>query len=108
MQLSETAKSEAVPVKRDAPAVESCRALFGDHPEDVISPINAAAETLIQLEEIFKTISKEALQERNGYRIKRLADAGAYIALDMGNYADCRHEDMTSRLRTAGATEVAA
>ena len=84
------------------PSVEACRSLFGEHPEDVISPINSAAEALMWLEEILRTIIREALDEHNGYRIKRLAEAGAYLALDMGNYAECQHETMIDRLRTAG------
>lgn len=40
--------------------------LFDAHPEDVISPINSAAEALTWLEEIFATIKKEAINERNG------------------------------------------
>lgn len=83
-------------------AVENCRALFGEVPEDVISPIKSAAEALGWLEEIFKTISREALHERNGYRLKRLADAGAYLAFDFHEYAGCRHEEMLGRLRGAG------
>ena len=84
------------------PSVEACRSLFGEHPEDVIAPINSASDTLYWLEEIFKTISREALNERNGYRIKHLAEAGAYLAFDIANFAGCQHETMIERLRTAG------
>jgi hypothetical protein len=84
------------------PGVEACRNLFGEHPEDVISPINSAAEALSWLEELFLTIAREALVERNGCRIKYLAEMGAYLASDIGNYAGCRHETMIDRLRNAG------
>lgn len=84
------------------PSVETCRNLFGENPEDVISPIKSAADTLTWLEEIFITIKNEALNERNGYRIKHLAEVGAYLALDMSNYAGCQHEAMIDRLRNAG------
>lgn len=84
------------------PSVETCRSLFGEHPEDVISPIKSAADALSWLEELFHTIEREALNERNGYRIKHLAEMGAYLALDMGNYAGCQHETMIDRLRNAG------
>ena len=84
------------------PAVETCRALFGEHPEDVISPIKSASDALGWLEELFNTIKNEALTERNGYRIKHLAEMGAYLAFDMSNYAGCQHETMVDRLRTAG------
>jgi hypothetical protein len=77
--------------------------LFDAHPEDVISPINSAAEALTWLEEIFDTIKKEALDGRNGYRIQRLAAAGAYIAADMGDYADHMYKNYLERLQIAGA-----
>jgi hypothetical protein len=82
--------------------VAACRNLFGEHPEDVISPINSAAEALFWLEELFLTIAREALDERNGYRIKHLAEMGAYLASDVGNYAGYQHETMIDRLRNAG------
>lgn len=84
------------------PGVDACRNLFGEHPEDVISPINSAAEALFWLEELFLTIAREALDERNGYRIKHLAEMGAYLASDVGNYAGYQHETMIDRLRNAG------
>lgn len=82
--------------------VEACRSLFGEHPEDVIAPINSASDTLYWLEEIFKTISRDALDASAGYRIKHLAEAGAYLAFDIANFAGCQHETMIERLRTAG------
>lgn len=84
------------------PSAEACRSLFGAHHEDVISPIKSAADALSWLEELFHTIEREALNERNGYRIKHLAEMGAYLALDMGNYAGCQHETLIDRLRSAG------
>lgn len=83
-------------------SVEACRSLFGEHPEDLISPIHSAADALSWLEEILNTIAREALDGRNGYRIKHLAEAGAYLALDMGNYAGHFHETVIARLRDAG------
>lgn len=84
------------------PNEAACRSLFGEHPEDVISPIKSAADALGWLEELFNTIKREALNERSGFRIKHLAEAGAYLAADIGNFADCQHETMIERLRTAG------
>ena len=62
------------------PAVKTCQDLFGEHPEDVISPIKSASDAFDWLEELFNTIKTEALNERNGYRIKHLAEMGAYLA----------------------------
>lgn len=92
-------------------AVENAHAIFGAHPEDVISPIKSAAETLGWLEEVFKTIEKEALEDRGGLRIKKLAALGAYVASDIGNYADCEYEKYQECLQKAGvinSLEVAA
>ena len=85
-----------------ATAIAAVKSVFGEHPEDVISPIKSAADALSWLEELFRTIEREALNERNDYRIKHLSEMGAYLALDMGNYAGCQHETMTDRLRNAG------
>lgn len=84
------------------PNEAACRSLFGETPEDVISPIKSAADALGWLEELFNTIKREALDQGNSYRIKHLAEAGAYLASDIGNFADCQHETMIERLRTAG------
>lgn len=86
-----------------AKSIEACRDLFGDHPEDVISPIKSAADAMSWLQEVFRTIEREALNERNGYRIKHLAALGAYLALDMGEFAGGAHERMLDRLRSKGA-----
>lgn len=79
-------------------AAKSSKAIFGEHPNDVISPLNKAANALFQLAEIFKTIENEALIERNGRRLKYLAATGAYIANDIGNYIDCVHESMRNHI----------
>lgn len=83
--------------------VEAFRRLFGEHPEDVISTIKSASDAMSWLEQLFKTIEREALDEHNGYRIKHLAEMGAYIACDMGNYADSEHEKLLYTLKASGA-----
>lgn len=83
------------------PSVEACRSLFGEHPEDVITPINSATEALCWLEELFKTIEQEALNERSGYRIKHLAEMGAYLACNMSDFTGSQYETMMGSLRTA-------
>jgi hypothetical protein len=84
------------------PSVENCRSLFGEHPEDVIAPLGYAGEALGWLEELFKTIATDALAERNSYRIKQLADLGAYVASESSNFASCQHESMCEKLAAAG------
>lgn len=83
-------------------SIEAIRTMFGEHPEDVINPINCASDTLYSLEELFNTIKHEALKEHNGNRIKRLAEIGAYVAQDMANFTDSEYENMIGRLRNAG------
>lgn len=82
------------------PSFEIAKQIFGDYPEDVISPIKSASDALSWLEQLFKTIEKEALDERGGFRIKELAAMGAYLAFDMSNYAGCMHETYTERLKS--------
>jgi hypothetical protein len=83
-------------------AVENAKELFGEHPEDVISSINGAAEALGWLEEIFATIKNEADDARNRGRIKKLAAAGEYLAFDYANFTACKHEEYRDRLKAAG------
>ena len=82
--------------------IETCHKLFGEHPEDVIAPINGASDALLWLAEILKTISSEALDGCNGIRIKYLAEAGAHLAADIANNLDCQYEAMREHLRAAG------
>lgn len=82
----------------------SCQ-LFGEHPEDVISPIDSAAEALGWLEEIFSVIKQRAeAGQATLSQVKRLADAGAYIANNMGGYVESRYRDMSERLEIANST----
>lgn len=85
--------------------IDACCTTFGKCPADVIAPINYTAEALMQLHEIFKTISNEALNDGRGFRIKALADAGAYIANDISNFAGYEHEAMIGNLKAAGLVQ---
>ena len=82
----------------------SCQ-LFGEHPEDVISPIDSAAEALSWLEEIFSVIKQQAESgQASLLQVKRLADAGAYIANNIGGYVEARYRDMSDRIEMATST----
>ncbi len=101
--MTARAKPKAVVAVSSAQTfIAACNDAFGVHPEDVIATINSTAETLCQLHEIFKTISNDALDDRKAYRIKALADAGAYLAFDIGNIAGCEQEKMLEKLKAAG------
>lgn len=84
--------------------IEFCKRLFDNHPEDVIAPLGYAGEALGWLEELFRTIAAEALKERNGYRIKHLAELGAHVACDSGGFAGSQHETLKEALIAAGIT----
>lgn len=90
--------------EKNKQAVEACLQLFGARPEDVLIPIKSAADALSWLEEIFNTIKAEALNG-SGVRIKQLAEAGAYIAMDIGNFAGCKHEEFIRTIRKNGGAE---
>lgn len=89
-------------VAPESALIDACKNAFGDHPEDIISLIKSTADTLSWLEELFKTIEREALNERNGYRIKHLAEMGAYLAFDIANFAGSEYEKMHDALVDAG------
>lgn len=93
--------------KNSTPSTEAAREIFGEHPEDVISPMDTAAETLGWLEEIFRVIKEEAdAGKANSERVRRLAEAGAYLASDISNYVDGRYETIRNHLRVAGLAKL--
>lgn len=85
-----------------------CKEMFGEMPEDVIYPIKSASNRLLLLNAIFKAIKNEASEENDPSQIKYLAEAGAYLAIDYGYFADNQHETMMLSLKAQGlAGEVA-
>ena len=90
-------------VKTDEGSEAIIRASFGQHPEDVISPVKTAADVFSWLEEIFASIRREAEGERvNTTRIRNLADCGVYVAAEFTNYLGVEHEGMSRSLASAG------
>lgn len=79
-----------------------CQQVFGDHPVDVVSAIGWGEESLGWLEEIFRTIANDALDGRKGYRIKHLAELGAYLALDFSNLSGTQREKYQDNLIASG------
>lgn len=86
---------------------ETVNDLFGAMPEDVISPIKSAADALGWIEEILITIQREVDDPRNRIRVRLLAEAAAYLASDVGNYAGHMYETYLGRLQVAGLAPVA-
>lgn len=90
---------------------QACEAYFGHRPKDVIAPTEWMADTMSQLEALFRAIAKEAEQDRNPsgpapgvslLQIKALADAGAYLAMDIANLGGLEHEERRDHLKAAG------
>lgn len=82
--------------------IDACRTLFDHHPEDVIAPLGYAGDALGWLEELFRIIADDALTPNRGWRIKKLAELGAYVASESSNFAGHMHETFTEHLQAAG------
>lgn len=72
---------------------------------EVVLPMGSAVDTFVQLEEIAKTIrdtAKAPVDSRSDHqtarnaliRIATLAEVGAYLAADIGNFVDCKREEV--------------
>lgn len=82
-------------------AQQDCKRIFGEfYPEEVISPIHRAAETLYWLGQVFDTI---AADPKASARIKSLADVGAYLAGDVANISGAYFEKMQAAMKKGGA-----
>ena len=82
-------------------AYTDCSAVFGvKHPEDVIAPIHVAQEHLNGLEQLFAAIADDP---KAGYRAKRLAEMGRFVAQETSDYAAVAHEDMLEAIKKGGA-----
>ena len=78
-----------------------CKRLFGtEHPLDVILPLDQASTVLFQMESLFVAIAADPCASAH---IKRLADMGAYVACDFGNYIDAQHEQFRNAIKQGGA-----
>ena len=78
-----------------------CKRIFGvAHPLDVIAGLNYSANTFFQLETLFKAIAADP--GASGH-IKRLAEIGAYVSSDLGNYVDSEHEQLRNAVQKGGA-----
>lgn len=94
------------PTKSSAASIdETTKALFGQFPADVITPIRWAEETLDRLEAIFHVI--ELLHEKGGQesRILHLVKLGSYVASDMSNCIGYEYESRDEELQKALAAE---
>jgi hypothetical protein len=78
--------------------IEVCRVIFGEHPEDVIYPLEYTTEVLGWLCTLFTVIADDALDKNKAHHVKGLAEAGRHIAADIIEYAQGRHESMASKM----------
>ena len=84
---------------------QSVRTIFGNPPEDVITPIGTGSDTLWQMESIFFAI--EVLREKGGCEthIKQLLRLGKYVSCDMANCLNLEYETMRDSLKAFEAGE---
>ena len=78
--------------------IEALGRMFDETPEELISTIKYASDTLFELESIFNVIAEKA---KAGGTIIALARAGACLAMDIGNYTACRREELSNSLSAA-------
>ena len=85
-----------------ASTIDLGRKLFGEHPEDVIAPIQTGMQRLYQLGSLFGAI-KAAVTAGGAElaRIELLAELGQEVAFDSANFLDCRHEELETALKVA-------
>ncbi|GHT81377.1 hypothetical protein AGMMS49960_17670 [Betaproteobacteria bacterium] len=75
--------------------VQAFRDVFGETPENVLSPTRQAIEVLEWLRAIFYAIDR--LNDDDA--IRHLANVGKYIADDCGNSIGCQHEEMAGKVK---------
>ena len=99
MPNTTTPASEAVQIARSI-----IKHAYGEHPQDVISPIKDTADALFWLDELLAMILELSASDtpRHRTRIKVLAEVGRHVAGDMSNYADSIHERLSNRLEQSG------
>ena len=69
--------------------IEAFRALFGQHPDDVIAPIKSSCEMLDCLGDLFEAIEMFLEKENQcHYEAKNLVGLGKYVAKDFSRYLD--------------------
>lgn len=90
-------KPSAASVSTQSPLVDTCRSLFGAHPDDVIQPMEWGIDALTEVSAILAVITQESAESY----ISVLARAAKKLADDMANTMDCRREDFASHLRRA-------
>ncbi|MEY4593012.1 MAG: hypothetical protein RIR18_1907 [Pseudomonadota bacterium] len=82
--------------------VQAVKDLLGACPEGALYGYKTGSDALGWLEEIFKTIQQDAMDEIKSYRVKRLAELGAYVAGDLSNSLHQEHGGYIKRLKDAG------
>ncbi|MCL1860934.1 MAG: hypothetical protein FWG52_05295 [Proteobacteria bacterium] len=87
--------------------IETFRAFFGRHPDDVISALKTGSETLDWLCSIFVAI-KERCEKGDSIHpgaIKNLVEIGLYLAGDFSNFLGCEFEELERKIEAAKALE---
>jgi hypothetical protein len=87
--------------------IETVRAFFGEHPEDVISPIGTGRDFLGYLGALFSVIARPSKPNEPAEftEIRNLAKLGQYVADDIANYLRYAFEEKSRRIKAAEARE---
>ena len=88
----------------DPKTIDSVRAAFGEHPEDVLAAIGTGSNTLMWLAAVFdaiRVVSDHGHRATKAMLIEQLAEVGSYVATDMSDLLEVRRETMEERVRDA-------
>jgi hypothetical protein len=90
------------PATPEKSAIETTKAVFGRHPEDVYMVIGQAEATLDRCASLFRAIRNEAKSERPSTPdIEHLAAIGENTAYDISEYLGTEREDMEAHVTVA-------
>jgi hypothetical protein len=101
----------SAPVTTSSP-IETCRAVFGECPEDILSIVQTANDALEWFSYLFYEIEKLSRFEWSDESaslmeslstIKMLSGMGNYISSDIGEYVGCEAGKMAECLKAAEA-----
>lgn len=90
--------------------VQSCRAVFGKHPADVVANLTIATDALERVESLFS--GAQALLEKGDpasqQAAMQLLKLGRWFSIEQADLLDMEHEQLTSAIEAAETSEEAA
>lgn len=88
-------ESVATATKLPTKTVESVKALFGEHPDDVLGDLDHGSDRFYQLAALFQAIAAESGPNSTA---RKLAQIGKYVADDAANFLDAQREGYVDAL----------